>query len=209
MRDSVFRGIHCESGAGAPIAIHFWKTSRDTVVERNVIEDCARGSASGLGDGGPDRDYPDAPSQDVTGGVGHLGGVVRNNVIRSASGRRLDTGIGLEQALGARVYHNTVYADAGFSSIDTRFPNSTPHVANNLLTLPMTVRDGARPTLEQNLETAAAGFFVDPAGGDLRLAATADEAIGRGADLRPHVPDDFEGDPRKPAPDLGADERQP
>jgi len=205
VRDNTFRDIYCNRGL-AQHAVHFWKTSRDILVERNRIFDCARGIGFGLGPDGPERQYGDSPLAGVSGPVGHLGGMIRNNMVWSSLARSFDTGIGLEQAYGVKVYHNTIYATGGFSSIDVRFPNSNPLVANNLATIPMTVRDGGRPTRVSNLDSAAPSTFVDAAGKDLRLAPTAVHAIDRGQDLRTDVPFDIEHHARDHAPDLGAHE---
>jgi hypothetical protein len=205
VRDNVFRDIYCSDGVALG-AVHFWKTSRDIVVERNTIQNCARGIGFGLGPDGPDRQYPDTPFREIPGRVGHLGGIIRNNVIWSGIGRLFDSGIGLEQAHGVKVYHNTVYAGDGFSSIDTRFPNSNPLIKNNLVSLPMTVRDGGRPSMEGNVDSASADMFVDAATGDLRLRATATQAIDRGVDVPGDVPDDVSGHARDAMPDLGAHE---
>jgi hypothetical protein len=144
--------------------------------------------------------------REIPGRVGHLGGIIRNNVIWSGIGRLFDSGIGLEQAHGVKVYHNTVYAGDGFSSIDARFPNSNPLIKNNLVSLRMTVRDGGRPSMEGNVDSASADMFVDAATGDLRLRATATQAIDRGVDVRGDVPDEVSGHARDATPDLGAHE---
>jgi hypothetical protein len=182
------------------------KVIRRFVVERNAIQNCARGIGFGLGPDGPDRQYPDSPFREIPGRVGHLGGIIRNNVIWSGIGRLFDSGIGLEQAHGVKVYHNTVYAGDGFSSIDARFPNSNPLIKNNLVSLRMTVRDGGRPSMEGNVDSASADMFVDAATGDLRLRAAATQAIDRGVDVRGDVPDDVSGHARDATPDLGAHE---
>jgi hypothetical protein len=205
VRDNVFRGIYCERGL-AQHAVHFWRTSRDIVVERNRIFNCARGIGFGLGPEGPHRQYPDSPLLAITGQVAHLGGIIRNNTVWSNIGRSFDTGIGLEQAFGVKVYHNTIYASGGFSSIDVRFPNSNPLVKNNLSSIPMTVRDGGRPSAERNVQSATAQMFVDPARGDLHLAPDARRAIDQGVDLRGDVPFDIDGASRDAAPDIGAHE---
>jgi hypothetical protein len=137
-----FENIRCAEGL-AEHAVHFWTGSRDTLVERNTIVDCARGIGFGLGERTDwARRYTDQTGE---GYVGHYGGIIRNNVV--VAGRPgMDTGIGLEQARRARVYHNTVYAGsraAGyFSSLDYRFSNTTAEIRNNLVTR-ITARDGA------------------------------------------------------------------
>jgi hypothetical protein len=186
-----FTGIHCAGGL-AEHAVHFWAGSRGTLVERNTIVDCARGIGFGLGD------------------RGHAGGIVRNNVV-VATRPVLDTGIGLENASGARVYHNTVWvspaaARAHYSSIDVRFAGTSADVRNNL-TARITVRDGGRASLAENAESVPAAWFVAPARGDFHLRAGAG-GVNRGRAI-PQAGRDIDGEAHDAgAPDLGADERR-
>jgi Right handed beta helix region len=130
VRDNRFAGIYCEDGEVAEHAVHFWSGSRGTVVERNEIVDCARGIGFGLGEDN----------------AGHEGGVIRNNRI-VADIPQYDTGIGLEQARGARVLDNTVVetrrATKAFASIDLRFPRTDALLRGNRVRR-IVVRDGAR-----------------------------------------------------------------
>jgi hypothetical protein len=209
VRQNRFEGIYCENGGLAEHAIHFWVGARDTVVENNVIVNCARAIGFGLGENGngntrvydPDP-YPGA------GYIGHYDGIIRNNAVWSDIAF-YDTGIGLEQARGARVYHNSVLsADSPifFSSIDYRFANSIVDVRNNL-TRRITARDGASGMVTSNAETTDSSIFVDVAGGDFHLTAGATIAIDQGEALADGGID-IDGDPHtNGAPDLGADER--
>ncbi len=206
VRDNDFRGLYCAGEGLAEHAIHFWIGSRDTVVERNRIVDCARGVGFGLVESGPSRAYPDDPAPGLF--VGHYGGVIRNNVI-VADVPWYDTGIELAQARGAVVVHNTILelpgATGSFSSIDTRFDNAITTVRNNLARR-ITVRSGTS-TADHNLESIDPSLFVDAAGGDLHLAASASAAIDQGVPVA-EATRDLDGDPRDDgAPDLGADER--
>jgi hypothetical protein len=187
-----FEGIYCDEGL-AEHAIHFWTGSRGTLVERNVVVNCARGIGFGLGDD-PAR--------------GHSGGLIRNNVV-VALRPVMDTGIGLENARGARVYHNTVFAAAAalsrhFSSIDLRFASTDAGVSNNAV-MRITVRDGATPALARNLEQTPASYFRNPSRFDFHLTAAAKTAIDRGSAV-PQSGVDIDGQPRGGRPDLGADE---
>jgi hypothetical protein len=192
VRLNTFEGIYCAEGL-AEHAVHFWTGSRGTLVERNVIVDCARGIGFGLG-------ADPAP--------GHSGGLIRNNVV-VALRPVMDTGIGLENAHGARVYHNTVFASSRalprlFSSIDLRFPRTDASVENNAVTR-ITVRDGAAPALARNLQEPPPRYFQNPSRVDFHLTAAATEAIDHGAALaQPGL--DIDGEPRRGQPDLGADE---
>ena len=187
-----FSGIYCKEGL-AEHAVHFWVGSRDTLVERNVIVNCARGIGFGLGD------------------RGHTGGMIRNNVV-VAGGASMDTGIGLENADGARVYHNTVWVSARarghFSGIDVRFPGSSADVRNNLTTR-ITIRDSARARVGANLEGAPGTLFVAPGRLDFHLRPSARAAIDRGEPLA-EAGLDLDGQPHtRGRPDLGADELSP
>jgi hypothetical protein len=210
VRQNTFVGIHCENGSLAEHAVHFWTASRDTLVERNTIVDCARGIGFGLGDGGgddPDRAYVDDPYPGV-GYVGHYDGVIRNNVIAISPGFEFfDTGIELEQARGTRVLHNTViHPETAFASISHRFTNTQATLENNLVRN-IRARDGSIASGDSNLESAPDELFVDVVGHDLHLVAGATAAIDQGVAL-PDVNDDIDGDLRgASAPDLGADER--
>lgn len=210
VRHNRFEDLYCAGEGLAEHAIHFWVGSRDTLVENNVILNCARGIGFGLGESGNGlgRAYPDDPYPGV-GYVGHYDGLIRNNVI-FADVPWCDTGIGLEQARGARVHHNTAVATGAatgfFSSIDYRFANTLAEIRNNLVRR-ITARDGAAGTVEANLEDVPLDTFVDAAQLDFHLAPGASAAIDRGV----AVDDaglDLDGEPHTNGPpDLGADER--
>lgn len=212
IRDNTITGFWCDEGLSEH-GVHFWNSGRDTVVERNVITDCARGVGFGLGDNGngTSRDYGDDACPGISGFVGHYGGVIRNNVIvGSAPGLfdsqfGMDSGIALEQACDTFVAHNTVVAmQQPFVSMEYRFGNTRATIVNNLVTHQIAMRDGGTATLTTNLEQAGLDGFVDAAAGDMHLAAGA-AAIDAGTVA--DVAEDFEGDARSGAPDIGADER--
>jgi hypothetical protein len=209
VRSNTFAGIHCTNGSLAEHAIHFWTASRDTLVERNTIIDCARGIGFGLGDGGgepPNRAYADDPYPGV-GYVGHYDGTIRNNVISiSPSFTFFDTGIELEQARGTRVLHNTVIHPASaFASISHRFPNTLVTLENNLVRN-IRARDGSSASGDSNLEDAPDGLFIDASAHDLHLAPGQSGAIDRGLPLDDSGYD-IDGEPHSTgAPDIGADE---
>jgi hypothetical protein len=200
-----FENIRCDRGL-AEHAVHFWTGSRGTLVERNTIVDCARGIGFGLGERTDwARRYPDQPGP---GYIGHYAGLIRNNVV-VATRPGMDTGIGLEQARGARVYHNTVYAGPGatgyFSSLDYRFPNTVADLRNNLVTR-ITARNGATAQLARNVESAPASWFRNAARLDFHLRRGAAGAINRGVRVRA-AGLDIDGRPHGVGrPDIGADE---
>ena len=204
VRDNTFMDIYCDNGSLAEHAVHFWSASRDTLVERNTIIDCARGIGFGLVEMGADRPYADDPYPGV-GYIGHYDGLIRNNVI-FAEIPYFDTGIELDQARGSVVIHNTIVQPASaFSSIDYRFANTEVTVRNNIVRN-ITVRNGATGTVENNLETSLTAHFADPGNRDFHLLPGATEAVDQGIPM-PEAGLDIDGQSHdNGAPDLGADE---
>jgi hypothetical protein len=206
VRRNRFEGIYCAGEGLAEHAIHFWKRSRGTLVENNTIVNCARGIGFGMGDSDTGtRVYPDAP---YGGDLGHIDGIIRNNVIY-ADIDYFDTGIEIMQACQPLVVHNTVVSWTGagfFSSVDYRFGRTRATVQNNLVRR-ITVRDGAAGTVDHNFENTPESYLVAPKLGDFHLTASADNAIDRGVALVESGLD-MDGEPHtRGLPDLGADER--
>jgi hypothetical protein len=206
VRDNRFEGIYCAGEGLAEHAIHFWKRSRGTLVENNTIVNCARGIGFGMGDTDTgSRVYPDAP---YGGDLGHIDGIIRNNVIY-ADIDYFDTGIEIMQARQPLVVHNTVVSWTGagfFSSIDYRFGRTQATVQNNLVRR-ITARDGATGTLDHNYESVPESYLVAPKLGDFHLTASASHAIDQGVTIAESGLD-MDGEPHsKGAPDIGADER--
>lgn len=218
VRRNRFAGFWCPVGLSEH-AVHFWKASRDTLVEENVIVDCARGIGFGMGATGDDRVYPDDPYPTVA-YLGHLDGTIRNNFIAAAdpdlfaSEYGFDAGITLDQTRHPRVAHNSVASTvAPFSSVEWRFADTLVELANNLVSHNLRPRDGGVAQQQSNLDHAPLGWFADVAGGDLHLSALAGAAIGGGAALAAGVADfdiDRQWRPGVGAPpDVGADEFSP
>ena len=205
-------GFWCPAGLSEH-GVHFWSASRDTVVEENVIVDCARGIGFGLGQSGADRQYPDDPYPGV-GYLGHVDGVVRNNFVAAsdpdlfASQSGFDAGIAIEQARTVLVAHNTVVSTSPpFSSIEWRWGNTIALVVNDLVSHDLRPRDGAQAVLAGNLEDAPLAWFRSPAEADLHLASASVPPVGAGSPLGPGDADgDLDGQPRTPPRDVGADE---
>ncbi len=212
LRRNYVAGFWCDTGLSEH-GIHFWRGSRDTVVEENVIVDCARGVGFGLGASGTGRVYDDDPYPGV-GYLGHIDGIIRNNFIAAGdpglfgSQDGFDTGIGLEQARGAVVAHNTVASTSPprSSSIEWRFGNTLAEVFNNLVSESLLPRDGGQATLDGNLDYCPLSWLTDVAGGDLHLTAGAG-AVDAGTPLDPGLADtDIDLETRDAEPDVGADE---
>jgi hypothetical protein len=215
VRDNVIEGFWCEYDL-AEHAVHFWRGCRETMVERNVLLDNARGVGFGLMEDGEARTYADDPCPLAEGGyVGHYGGIVRNNFVFAGRGELFasqygfDCGICLWQACGAQVLHNTVASTQDpFSSIEWRFDHTDVDLDNNLVTHWLMDRGGTA-RLAGNLESQPLSLFVDASTGDLHLRATATSAIDHGVSLAPGLCDgDIDGAtrPAGSAPDVGADE---
>ncbi|HEX9187779.1 MAG TPA: hypothetical protein VGB87_11930 [Vicinamibacteria bacterium] len=219
VRDNVIEGFWCPSGLSEH-AVHFWKESRDTVVERNVLRDDARGVGFGLlASGTVARTWTDAPCPAAGGAyVDHYGGVARNNVVSAHDSRLFasefgfDCGVCLWQACGVQALHNTIWSGdpaSSFSSVEWRFARTSAAVTNNLVNVPLRERDGAMATLAGNVTGAAAAWFAGAASGDLHLAPSASSAIDQG--VVTGVTDDLDGEPRPrgAGADVGADETGP
>ena len=215
IRDNLVEGFWCELGLSEH-AIHMWRGSRDTLVERNQLNNNARGIGFGLDENGVGRTYADNPCPSAEGGyVGHYGGIVRNNFVfvnRSelfTSEYGFDCGICLWQACDARVLHNSVASTlAPFSSIEWRYDRSNIDIINNLVTHNLRDRGGT-VRLSSNLEYQPLNVFVDGVNGDLHLSQTATDAINMGDEnVADYCRDDFDRDlrPIDNGYDIGADE---
>ena len=189
-------GFWCADGLSEH-GIHLWRASADTVVEENVVVDCARGIGFGLG-----------PGDD-----GHSGGVIRNNFVAAAdpdlfaSPDGFDTGIALWGAEGAVVVHNTVAStQAPFSSIEWRFITTSVTIVNNLTTAAILDR-GGDATLEGNLEWVSTALFEAVADGDLHLVDSESAPVGAASGtVGGPLELDIDRQHRDGAPDVGADE---
>ena len=215
IRDNLIEGFWCGRGFSEH-GIHFWRGCRDTVVERNVLRDNARGIGFGLADSGSARTYPDNPCPSASGGyVDHYDGVIRNNFVSASRSELFDSqygfdcGVCLWQSCGAQVLHNTVASTQDpFSSIEWRFDNANVDITNNVVSHQLRDRGGTA-RLSGNLEHQPLSLFVDGPAGDLHLNATAVSAIDGAVSIAPGLcDDDIDGDvrPLGSARDVGADE---
>lgn len=199
IRDNLLRGIRCQDGSLAGPAILMWGNdatgpSVDTVVERNTILDGSRGISLGLS----------SSSQ-------HTGGIVRNNFIRWNPAATYDVDVPIyTTSPGSKVLHNTVLTRGLYgAAVEVRFAGATGvEVRSNLMDAGVWIRDGASPTVADNLTSAQPSWFVDEAAGDLHLRRDVSDPL----DLVTRAPDcvdDFDGVERPDGAglaDVGADE---
>ncbi len=197
VRRNRVEGFWCDTGLSEH-GIHMWLLCQDTLVEENLIIDCARGIGFGLGSGND----------------GHIGGIIRNNFVAAgdpglfASPSGFDSGISLWGAEGAQAYHNTVASTQppSASSVEWRFISTSVTLANNLVTGRIWDRGGVSH-VATNTEYAPLNLFVDVAGGDLHLVDPVSGPVDSGSPLSPGLADnDFDSSLRDGAPDIGADE---
>lgn len=210
-----FSGFWCDKGLSEH-AIHVWTGSRDTLVDRNIILNSARGIGFGMGSSRAGRTYADSPCSGVP-FIGHYAGGITNNFVMAndvrlfASSAGFDTGIGLEQSCETSVLHNTIASTVAprSSSIEWRFANTIAVVANNLVTHRLLPRESGRAQLSGNVANAPLTLFVDLPSGNLRLLPNATLAIDKATTLDVPLPLDIDGETRGVAADVGADEYVP
>jgi hypothetical protein len=201
VRRNRFSGIRSPGSTVAEHAIHFWSQSTNTLCEKNWIINCDRGIGFGLGD------------------RGHVGGIIRNNMIYHADlgSDYGDVGIELENSSGTKVVHNTVYLEHDApGGISVRFAGSTGvQVLNNLIKIagsgsPIWFRNGATATTGGNVTTANAAWFSNLGSGDLHLSSSAPGTVIDAGVEGTGVAEDFDGEPRPSGAksDVGADELQ-
>lgn len=214
IRDNLIEGFWCPGGL-AEHAIHLWRGSRDTLVERNILRNNARGVGFGLSSSGDPRVYQDSPCAGLSSYLGHVGGRIRNNFIFAndsdlfASSSGFDCGICLASSCDTEIVHNTVLSTGPlFSSIEWRFAGSQGvKVSNNLCSHPLREREDASAVQLNNIDNVGLEAFVDGAAGDLHLQAGATMAVDQGAVLPAGSCEaDIDGDLRDSSPDIGADE---
>jgi hypothetical protein len=216
VRDNLIEGFWCPTGFSEHAA-HFWRGCRDTLVERNVLRNNARGVGFGLVLSGSARPYPDDPCPTAGGAyVDHYGGVIRNNFVSAndnalfSSEYGFDSGISLWQACGARVLHNTVASiQPPFSSIEWRFFATDADIINNLAKHRLMDRGGTA-RLSGNLQNQPLSLFADGVGGDLHLISSSTVAIDQ-VTAPADALQDIDGDvrPINSQSDIGADEFRP
>lgn len=193
IRDTVIRRIRCQDSTLAGPAILLWQGSADSLVERNLILDSSRGIALGL-----------VSSSD------HNGGMVRNNLIRWNPGASYPVDVPIyTTSPNAKILHNTVLTRGRYANaIEVRYSGATGvEVARNLLDAAILPRNGATPTLTDNLTTAQVNWFVNESIGDLRLSVAGLAALPQ-VTRRGDASDDCLAIPRPANTEIGACARE-
>ncbi|MGE5834644.1 MAG: DUF1565 domain-containing protein [Acidobacteriota bacterium] len=201
IRDNHFARIRGPQSQGfrAGSSILVWWAGVETVVERNLIVDSYRGITLGLTDELPKGARKGERTYD------HTEGRIQNNVIVNLN-PWADVAIDASASRNLRIEHNTVLVEGKTPwSIDVRFPASNALVRNNLTNRRVFQRDGATVTLDGNVMSARAAWFVNPRTGDLHLTSLGRPAIDAGVPI-PDLTDDFDRGvrPAGRAPDAGA-----
>lgn len=201
IRDNRFDRIRGPESGGwqAGPTILVWAAAEGTLVERNLIVDSFRGIALGL------TEDPSRYARNGERSYDHKDGRIRNNVIVNLNPWS-DTGIEANASRGVRIDHNTVFVEGKTPwAIDVRFSTSDALVRNNLTNRRVFQRAGASVTLDGNVMSARAAWFVNPSTGDMHLTPAGRPAIDAGV-LIPDLTDDFDRGPRPTgrAPDAGA-----
>jgi hypothetical protein len=194
VRGNTFRHIASPAGSVAEFAIHFWNGATDNIIERNLIIDCDRGIGMGLD--GTDK----APA---------VRGIIRNNMVYHSANSDpfADSGIALSDSIDTQVYNNTVFLENSITwALDYRYSVTTgAQFTNNLSNKRILARDGATGTLTANVVNADASWFVNVGAGDLHLASAVAAVVGKGVPVS-GLTDDYDGQARSGAIDVGADQ---
>ena len=193
IRDNIFRNIRAPEGAGVVgPTILMWKSTTNSIVERNQFYNCQTGIGFGLQERRPDD---------------HTGGIIRNNFFYRKKSESGDVGITVADSPGTTVLNNTIILNGTFvRAIEYRFAGTkNVEIANNLTDAPIVSRDRGSATLISNVTNAMPDWFLNE--GDVHLSRLAEEAIGRGKpDV--HLQDDVDAEPRpqNSGVDIGADQ---
>lgn len=170
VRNNLFRNIRGPKGdPGVGGCIDFWKGSRNTLVEGNVIVNCRMGIRFGIAKAGKEKYAHD-----------HEGGVIRNNLIWREPGAVLnpDGGIMVWDSPGTKVLHNTVILNGTYpaGAVEYRWSDGVL-LANNLIDARVWKREGADGREVNNLVIKDYDLFAGAAAADLRPGPTAGQLL--------------------------------
>ena len=193
IRDNIFRNIRAPQGQrmlGPTILM--WKSTTNSIVERNQFYNCQTGIGFGLVERKPDD---------------HRGGIIRNNFFYRKKSESGYLGISVADSPGTKVLNNTVILNGTCErAIEYRFPDTKDvEIVNNLTDAPIVSRNGATAILESNVTTATPDWFLNE--GDVHLSPAAKAVIGQGrpdVDLTNDI--DAELRPGRSGVDVGADQ---
>jgi hypothetical protein len=150
--DNVFVNVRGHNGGGRG-AIFLWVNSEDVLVERNIIVNCDRGVCFG---------NPMAAEN----GMPHMTrGIARNNFITAGAGQAIE----FQHTVSSMACDNTVYGqDLRYRrTIEIQNGDKDARFHGNLVQGSMYIEKGV--DLERNIVGDLAGWFVNPAAGDLHL----------------------------------------
>ncbi len=168
VRNNLFRNIRGpKNDPKVGGCIDFWKGSRNTTVEGNVIVNCRMGIRFGLF-------KPGGGSHD------HEGGIIRNNVIWRQPGtvNEPDGGIMIWDSPGTKVLNNTVILNGTWEPgvIEDRWSQGVL-IANNLIDGRVWKREEAEIKEENNVLVSDLEIFAGAGKGDLRLSPKANRVL--------------------------------
>ncbi len=200
IRHCRFERVNLIPGGIGP-AVLMWNGSTNTICEGCTFINCECAIAFGLVD-------RTAPQYD------HSGGVIRNNFIWRASGTPAgvdtpDCSILVWDSPNTKVLNNTVLQNGSYASgIEYRFHTTGAEIRYNLLDCSILDRGSGTSgnTIAGNVTNAQAAWFVNPAQGNLRLSSSAPASVIDAAATHADVNDDYDGNTRGTAPDIGAHE---
>jgi hypothetical protein len=170
VRNNLFRNIRGpKSDAGVGGCIDFWRGSRNTTVEGNVIVNCRMGIRFGI-------------MKKEKGSHDHEGGIIRNNIIWRQPGtvNNPDGGIMIWDSPGTKVVNNTVILNGTWEPgvIEYRWSEGV-EIANNLIDGRVWKREEAEAKEVNNVLASDLRIFADAGMADLRLSPKADGVLRR------------------------------
>jgi hypothetical protein len=190
--DEIAYGAYFKGGTVAPVF------DRNLVMCSRYVSPVGQAVGLALGAGGMDRRLCSPHWNDTACDPEVDGGIVRNNIVVNCS----DEGIYLNNARQSQILFNTL---AFTNGIEFRFAGSNGQARGNVLSGPITTRDGGAFAGTGNVQNLSfPDWYRAPGAGDFRLR-TAIPAMIRGAGgVDAAVANDFCGRPRTGRLDAGA-----